>query len=418
MSFVKTPVRGMPEQTPRDMELREYALGKIKSTYKKYGFTQIETPAVEHIENLTSKQGGENEQLIFKILKRGEKLQKSENFDDLCDCGLRYDLSVPLARFYANNSNDLPNPFKALQTGPVWRADSPQKGRYRQFTQCDIDILGDATNLAEMELITATANMLYELGLGGSKVRVNDRRILKAMASFCGFPEEKHSVIFIILDKYDKIGLEGVKKSLLELGLEESGVESYCKFFNGSTDLFSCRDYFRDEWANVVPENVISNLEDIIATSRDILSGKGQVVFDPTLVRGMSYYTGPIFEIELSSYKLSVAGGGRYDEMIGKYSGGSTPACGFSIGFERIIDIMKNNETPIGAGDEEKIAYLITREAPLEKKREVLQKAAALREAGVCVLVSMRNKNFYAQKDKLRLYGYTKFVDVYPDTRL
>ena len=190
MSFVKTPVRGMPEQTPRDMELREYALGKIKSTYKKYGFTLIETPAVEHIENLTSKQGGENEQLIFKILKRGEKLQKSENFDDLCDCGLRYDLTVPLARFYANNSNDLPNPFKALQTGPVWRADSPQKGRYRQFTQCDIDILGDATNLAEMELITATANMLYELGLGGSKVRVNDRRILKAMASFCGFPEE------------------------------------------------------------------------------------------------------------------------------------------------------------------------------------------------------------------------------------
>ena len=226
MSFVKTPVRGMPEQTPRDMELREYALGKIKSTYKKYGFTLIETPAVEHIENLTSKQGGENEQLIFKILKRGEKLQKSENFDDLCDCGLRYDLTVPLARFYANNSNDLPNPFKALQTGPVWRADSPQKGRYRQFTQCDIDILGDATNLAEMELITATANMLYELGLGGSKVRVNDRRILKAMASFCGFPEEKHSVIFIILDKYDKIGLEGVKKSLLELGLEERGGES------------------------------------------------------------------------------------------------------------------------------------------------------------------------------------------------
>lgn len=208
MALTKKPVTGMKDILPREMQIRDYVMNQIKETYRGFGFSSIETPCVEHITNLTSKQGGDNEKLIFKILKRGEKLnlETAENEADLVDSGLRYDLTVPLCRYYSNNAAQLPSPFKALQMGSVWRADKPQRGRFRQFVQCDIDILGDATNLAEIELILATTTLLGKIGFKNYKIRINDRGILKAMASYCGFSEESYDQVFIILDKMDKIG--------------------------------------------------------------------------------------------------------------------------------------------------------------------------------------------------------------------
>lgn len=220
MALSKKPVTGMKDILPAEMQLRDYVIGVIKETYAAFGFTSIETPCVEHIENLSSKQGGENEKLIFKILKRGEKLnlESAQTDSDLVDSGLRYDLTVPLVRFYSNHANELPSPFKALQMGNVWRADRPQRGRYRQFMQCDIDILGEPSNLAEIELILATTTTLGKLSFRDFQIRINDRQILKAMASYSGFREEDFDSVFIILDKMDKIGLDGVAGELTECG--------------------------------------------------------------------------------------------------------------------------------------------------------------------------------------------------------
>ena len=233
MALKKKPVTGMKDMLPKEMEIRDYVIQMIKDTYKTFGFTSIETPCVEHIENLCSKQGGDNEKLIFKILKRGEKLKIAEAKEeiDLVDGGLRYDLTVPLARYYANHANELPSPFKALQIGNVWRADRPQRGRFRQFMQCDIDILGEPTNLAEIELILATTTLLGKLDFKNFTIRINDRRILKAMAAYSGFPEESYDTVFIILDKMDKIGFEGVAKELEEAGFAKESVEKYLKMF-------------------------------------------------------------------------------------------------------------------------------------------------------------------------------------------
>ena len=206
----------MKDILPTEMQLRDYVISVIKDTYGKFGFTSIETPCVENIANLTNKQGGDNEKLIFKIMKRGEKLnlENAKEEADLVDGGLRYDLTVPLVRFYSNNASQLPTPFKALQMGNVWRADRPQRGRYRQFMQCDIDILGEPSNLAEIELILATTTTLGKLGFRNFQIRINERRILKAMAAYSGFPEESFDTVFIILDKMDKIGLDGVAAEL------------------------------------------------------------------------------------------------------------------------------------------------------------------------------------------------------------
>ena len=414
MEFIKTPVKGMPEQMPNDMAIREYALRKIKDTYKKFGFMLISTPLIEHIENLTNKQGGENESLIFKILKRGEKLAKAENKDDLCDSGLRYDLTVPLARFYANNGENLPLPFKSLQIGESFRADRPQKGRFRQFTQCDIDILGDSSSLAEIELISATCNMLNELGIKELKVRVNDRNILKAMALSCNFPEDQLDTVYIILDKMDKIGLDGVKNSLLEFGLNPADVDKYCSMFADACENIDCKEFLKGKTDGFIEESTIDNLNKIIGCASAIVSKDCKVVFDPTLVRGMSYYTGPIFEIELSNYHASVAGGGRYDKMIGKYSGKETTACGFSIGFERIISVIKeNNLLPIA--NEEKIAVLISKDVDAEKLERTIKRANELRASGRIVMISPRNKNVKFQKEQLSTFGYTQFVEIFND---
>ncbi len=411
MNFVKTPVKGMPEQTPQDMEIREYALRKIKDTYSKFGFMQISTPYIEHIQNLTGKQGGENEQLIFKILKRGEKLQNANGLEDMCDSGLRYDLTLPLARFYANNCESLPMPFKALQIGDVFRADRPQKGRFRQFTQCDIDILGDASCLAEIELICATTNMLCELGINQLKVRINDRNILKAMALCCDFPQDQLDTIFIILDKMDKIGLDGVKQSLVQLGIEQSNVQKYCAFFENLENSQNLEQYL-NQFGDFLPKDIANNLETIIQTTSQIVDKNCKIVFDPTLVRGMSYYTGTIFEIELENYNLSVCGGGRYDKMIGKFCNKDVPACGFSIGFERIISVIKeNNLLPIE--QKEKIAILIAKDCDENKIKEAINQATALRAEGKVVMISPKNNNSKFQKETLSNYGYTKFIEIF-----
>ena len=332
MALKKKPVTGMKDVMPAEMEIRDYLIGLIKDTYKTFGFQSMETPCVEHIENLCSKQGGDNEKLIFKILKRGEKLKideaKEEN--DLVDGGLRYDLTVPLARYYSNHANELPSPFKALQIGSVWRADRPQKGRFRQFVQCDIDILGEASNLAEIELILATTAMLGKLDFKNFTVCINDRNILKSMAAYSGFKEEDYDEVFIVLDKMDKIGPEGVEAELIEMGYTRESVKTYLSLFDEVASDVSGVRYLKEKLRDYLSDETADGLELIMSSVEAAKECDFKLQFTPTLVRGQSYYTGTIFEVTMDDFGGSVAGGGRYDKMIGKFTGQDTPACGFS----------------------------------------------------------------------------------------
>ncbi len=414
MTLKKKPVTGMKDILPAEMQLRDYVTGLIKETYKSFGFSPIETPCVEHIENLCSKQGGDNEKLIFKIMKRGEKLnlEQAKEEADLTDSGLRYDLTVPLSRFYANNANDLPAPFKALQIGSVWRADRPQRGRFRQFVQCDIDILGEASCLAEIELILATTTLLGKLNFKDFKVRINERRILKAMAAYSGFTEDQYDQVFIILDKMDKIGWDGVKAELLEAGYPEKNVETYVSMFGEMENAKDSLVYLEEKLSGVLEDGVIDNLRMIRESVEETAAAQFRLIFDPTLVRGMSYYTGTIFEIEMAEFGSSVAGGGRYDKMIGKFTGKDTPACGFSIGFERIVTILMEQGFRI-PGAAVKKAFLVEKNMPAEKLCEVLKEAKAERETGAQVLVALMNKNKKFQKEQLAKEGYTEFKEYF-----
>ncbi len=412
MAFIKTPVKGMNDFLPQDMRLREYVISVIKETYADFGFAQIETPLVEHIENLQSNQGGENEKLIFKILKRGEKLNipTANSEADVVDSGLRYDLTLPLARYYAAHAEQLFTPFKALQIGNVFRADRPQKGRFRQFTQCDIDILGDETMLAETELISATSTLLLKLGFEGFRVRVNDRRILKAMAESCNMPEDRLGSVYISLDKLDKIGPDGVKAELIENGFDEADVERYLSMFlnrEGKTCKELCIGL-----GDYLEPSVAEGIDRLIETVSSSLGNRFELVFDPTLVRGMGYYTGTIFEIEMPELRSSVAGGGRYDEMIGKFGANPTPACGFSIGFERIITILKDKGFTVPAKTSS-IAFLVDKKASNESVAEVFATAAKLRTEGARVMIAKRNKNAKRQKELLEAEGYTEIKDIF-----
>lgn len=414
MALKKKPVKGMKDILPAEMQLRDYVTGLIKETYKSFGFSPIETPCVEHIGNLCSRQGGDNEKLIFKIMKRGEKLdlQRAESEADLTDSGLRYDLTVPLSRFYSNNANDLPGPFKALQIGSVWRADQPQRGRFRQFVQCDIDILGEASCLAEIELILATTTLLGRLNFSDFKVRINERRILKATAVYSGFTKEQFDLVFIILDKMDKIGWDGVKKELLEAGFGQEQVEQYIALFAEMAQAEDALSYLEEKLSGVLEGGVIENLRTIRQSVEATRACDFKLVFDPTLVRGMSYYTGTIFEIEMEQFGSSVAGGGRYDRMIGKFTGKDVPACGFSIGFERIITILMEQGFEI-PGAAVKKAFLIEKKMPQEKLCEVLKAAKEERERGSQVLVTLMNKNKKFQKEQLAKEGYTEFQEFF-----
>lgn len=399
---------------PREMQIRDYVIRLIKETYGTFGFSSIETPCVEHIENLSSKQGGENEKLIFKILKRGEKLKldTAECEADLVDGGLRYDLTVPLSRYYSNNVSELPSPFKALQMGNVWRADRPQRGRFRQFMQCDIDILGEPNNLAEIELILATTTLLGKLDFKNFTVRINDRKILKAMAAYSGFEEKDYDDVFIILDKMDKIGLDGVEKELQEHGYPKEAVEKYLQLFKEITNDIEGVRYCKEKLEGYLEEATADGLEMIIASVDSVKEADFKLSFDPTLVRGMSYYTGTIFEIAMDEFGGSVGGGGRYDEMIGKFTGQPTPACGFSIGFERIVMLLleRGYEIP---DNKEKLALLIEKGMPQEKMLEVLAFAKEQRAAGKQVMLSIMKKNKKFQKEQLSQEGYTEIKEFF-----
>lgn len=414
MAMKKKPVTGMKDILPREMEIRDYVIGQIKETYRQFGFCSMETPCVEHIENLSSKQGGENEKLIFKIMKRGAKLnlETAKTESDLADGGLRYDLTLPLSRYYANNAGELPSPFKALQMGNVWRADRPQRGRYRQFMQCDIDILGEATYLAEIELILATSTLLGKLGFKNFTIRINNRKILKAMAAYCGFEKESYDTVFIILDKMDKIGIEGVREELTQEGFDKAAVDKYMDLFDKVTEDINGVRYLADTLGDFLEENVASDMEAIISSVEAAKSAEFKISFDPTLVRGMSYYTGPIFEISMDEFGGSVGGGGRYDEMIGRFTGQDTPACGFSIGFERIVMLLLESDYQVPTAENKK-AYLIEKNMPSEKIVEIFMQAKEEREKGVQVTIQVMKKNKKFQKEQLMSEGYSDIQEFF-----
>lgn len=417
MALSKKPVTGMKDILPEEMQIRDYVIGVIKETYGKFGFTSIETPCVENIANLTNKQGGDNEKLIFKILKRGEKLnvEQATTEEEVVDGGLRYDLTVPLVRYYSNNAANLPVPFKALQMGNVWRADRPQRGRYRQFMQCDIDILGEPSNLAEIELILATTTTISKLGFRNFQIRINDRRILKAMAAYAGFREEDYDGVFITLDKMDKIGVEGVMAELLE---KAYGSEEQCKkYLDLFTEIQNAKDgisCLMEKLGDFLDGEVMASFREIVDSVKATQADTFELIFDPTLVRGMSYYTGTIFEIAMPEFGGSCGGGGRYDKMVGKFTGNDVPACGFSIGFERIVLLLMESGFQVPTAPQ-KVAYLVEKGVVGEKLCEVIAKAQKARAEGKQVLVARMNKNKKFQKEQLTAEGYVEFEEFYKE---
>ena len=410
--MIKTPVRGMRDIMPKNLRLREYLLGIIEQTAKNAGYQKIETPAMEQLENMSSKIGGENESLIFKVLKRGRELEKAkaEN-DELCDSALRYDLTVPLARYYAMNGEMLPKPFKSLQIGPVWRADAPQKGRYRQFLQCDMDILGDDSVLAEIDAIDTVMKILAriceEAKVSGLNLRINDRRILLAAATFAGFGEDEVGAALITLDKQDKIGWDGVRNELLGRGFAAEKVDKFVSLFQSGAQT---PEEFCAQLGEAQPDaKVLDNLKLITQA----MAGK-RVSFDPSLVRGMGYYTGAIFECSADGLDSSIAGGGRYDKMIGKFSGQDVPACGFSIGFERLVAILEDLgfEPPL---PQTACAILVSDKVSATKYAEILAQAEQKRQDGKIVSVLPMMRNLGRQIALLEANGYSEFEKIYGD---
>lgn len=417
MALKKKPVTGMKDILPQEMQIRDYVLNQIKETYRGFGFSSIETPCVEHIENLLSKQGGDNEKLIFKVLKRGEKLnlEAAETENDLADSGLRYDLTLPLSRYYSNNAANLPSPFKALQIGSVWRADRPQKGRYRQFVQCDIDIFGDATSQAEIELVLATTTALKKICPNNQfEVRINDRKILRAMAVYSGFPEEDIEKVFITVDKMDKIGVDGVKAELVENGYSEETADKYLELMGQVTNDADGVRRMGEILSGVLEDGAAENLAEIMDTVMSVSGGGFGLKFDPTLVRGMGYYTGTIFEVAMEGFGGSVAGGGRYDKMVGRFTGMDTPACGFSIGFERIVGILMDAGFVVPEKNARE-AWMYEKGMGMERLSEILKEAMAARAEGKTVLVTQMNKNKKFQKEQLGKEGYTEFREFYKE---
>ncbi len=388
------PPRGMRDFLPAEKLKRDFVLGTIRSTYLAHGFQEIETPALEDLERLTSGQGGDNEKLAFRVMKRGEELERSlaanTDVDNLADLGLRYDLTVPLTRYYATNRSKLPKVFKAIQTGPVWRAERPQKGRYRQFVQCDIDIIGDASPLAEIDLLVSSLEALEAIQLTDATIRVNHRVLLAKLLDGLGIPEDGKPAAMIIIDKLDKIFAEGVVKEL--------GEKFGAKVAETATG-----------W--------LASLQSVIATPaelQDIFTaiesrfGKGRLRFDPTLVRGMGYYTGTIFEIEHPESGSSIGGGGRYDGMIGRWTGEEVPAVGISIGFERAVDLVPNTL----ADAQPKRLVLVLDDTSAGTIGVALARQKDLFERGYSVRLEQRPKKLNLLLDSLAEQGFTHFAAV------
>lgn len=401
-------VKGTNDYKPEEVRLRDYLQSKIINVYTNSGFEHIITPVIEDIENLDKSEGGENLNLIFKIMKRGDKLAKaveSGNADALADMGLRYDLTLPLSRYYANNKADLILPFKAIQVDRVYRAERPQKGRLREFIQCDIDIIGSESYNCEIELIATTAKALLEINIGSFKVKVNDRRVLKAVLMSMGFESEQLDSVCIVFDKLDKIGKDGVVEELKEKGFADTAIDKFGQFID--RDSISLKDI--EEVVSEDDKKYIEQLAAIIDSSKDIADGAYDVVFDISLVRGQGYYTGTIFEIESNNFKGAIAGGGRYDNLIGKFTNDNIPAVGFSIGFERIFSIL-NEQGFVSEDITKRVAVFYN---PDEYK-EALKLAEKLRET-YNVSMLERPKKLGKYLDKLEKQKYYGFV-VYGET--
>ena len=401
-----TPARGTRDLLPSTVAVRDHVLARITEVYRRYGYQRIETPALENIERLRGRDGGENQKLIYEVLRRGLEptVAAGTPLADLVDLGLRFDLTVPLSRFYGANRASLPQPFRSFQFGPVWRAERPARGRYRQFNQCDIDILGEPSVLAEVELIEATSAALAAAGVEGTTVRVSDRRFLSAVAEHSGAPAESWDGLFIALDKLDKIGWDGVRKELAErVGLDAGVVDRVAEAITGAQGLDAAK--LADQLANALPNLGAEVLSDLSSTAE----GLPETVnweFDPTLVRGMGYYTGQIFEITHPASGGSVAGGGRYDRLIGRFLGTDVPACGFSIGFERIVDLLA------AAPERDAVAVLYESDTPLAT---VLEVSRSLRADGRSVSPVRRSGKFGAQLGRLEEWGFTSFVHLRAD---
>jgi len=378
-------VTGMRDFLPKEKALREEALSVIRDTYRSYGFQEIETPALEDIDVLRGSDGGDNMKMTFDVIKRRlkpEELQKATSGKELVDLGLRFDLTVPLARFYADNKALLPNVFRSIQIAPVWRAERPQKGRFRQFIQCDIDVIGEAGSLAEIELVTVTAAILDALGVTGYRIRMNDRNLLNSFLNTANVPEDKQAQSLIILDKSDKISPEKIVEELSVLLEDETMVQALVRSYALTEE---------DELSSIIK-------------SVNELAGKDIAIFDPTLIRGMGYYTGTIFEVTLPDGTTSVGGGGRYDRMIGRFLKTDIPAVGFSLGFERIVDLVELNTTPI-----RNIAIVYGKDVP---NVQLLKISKIFIADGIQVRLVGKAKNTKKQLDDLKADGFTGFVFV------
>ncbi len=397
-----TPVKGTRDYLPKETEIRDFLQNIIMETYSSAGFQRITTPIIEDSVNLDKSEGGENLNLIFKILKRGKKLESALAGDhptekELADMGLRYDLTLPLSRYYANNRNELLSPFKVIQMDRVYRAERPQKGRLREFMQCDIDIIGNESRDAEIELILTTTKALNRVGLTDYKVKINDRRILSDIFAYAGFAKEDNEKLAIIFDKQDKIGIDGVKAELEENGFDQTGIDKFIALFaDGSLTLESV--------ANVCDASYVTELQRIIDAVTKVSKGAIPVEFCPSLVRGQGYYTGTIFEVEAAGYSGAVAGGGRYDNLIGKFLNEDIPAVGFSIGFERIFGILMEQNYSI-PNRKKKIAVFYD----ADTYAEALIYAEDLRNDYI-VSVIARPKKLGKYLNKLEAQGFDGFA--------
>jgi histidyl-tRNA synthetase len=384
----------MRDFLPEEKSRRDYLLSRIRDVYRAHGFQEIETPALEDINRLTSGQGGDNEKLAFRVMKRGAELNEAladlaaEDVDRLADLGLRYDLTVPLTRYYATNQAKLPRVFKAMQAGPVWRAERPQKGRYRQFMQCDIDIIGEPGELAEVELLNASLDALEAIGLGAATIRVNHRELLVELLNRLGVQPEQHASAMITIDKLDKIHADGVVVELAE------------KFGSQVSQAAQV-------WLTALGENpeVPAELDRLFAAIA-AKHGPHKLRFDPTLVRGMGYYTGPIFEIEHPESGSSIGGGGRYDGMVGRWLGSDTPAVGISIGFERAVELV---ELDVQSG---KSLVLILNSESAECLASAISVQAEAISAGYRVRLELKPKKLNLLLDSMSQNGFGFFAQI------
>ena len=413
MASPVNPPRGMRDFLPTEKAQRERVLAVIRRSFTERGFDEIETPVMEDSDRLHAGLGGDNEKLAFGVMKRGltvESLREAAEPLDLADLGLRFDLTVPLARFYASHRGELPTVFRSIQMAPVWRAERPQKGRYRQFIQCDIDVIGEAGPMAEIELITATVATLDALGLDGASIRVNDRRLLTSALELLGFPPKEHDPVLITVDKLDKIGHDGVITELRDRGFPAGPVDALEAFFRRPTTM-EFLPFGEAAIRKFLPEGVneaaVAELAAIGETVNQVI-GRDIVTFDPWLVRGMGYYTGAIFEVAHPTESYSLGGGGRYDGMIGRFLGTDVPAAGFSLGFERIVDLVQLD------GDEGTDAVALVHDAEVDPAA-LLREQARLVAAGKRVRLERRPKNIKPLLEQLEASGFSSYAFVTAD---